>query len=211
MKTAIVIGSTGLIGTELVNQLINHPNYQKVILLNRRESAFKHAKIEERLLNFDAPETKGITCDDVFCSIGTTLRKAGSKAAQFKIDCEYPTTLAALLKHQGATQFALVSSLGANAEASNFYLRTKGQLEKNITDLNYNCTIIVRPSILLGDRKEFRLGEKIGIVLMQALRPLMQGAFKKYRGVKASKVAAKMIESCNSNLKGLHIIESDNI
>jgi uncharacterized protein YbjT (DUF2867 family) len=211
MKTAIVIGSTGLIGTELVKQLESNPYYEKIILLNRKPSGIKHAKVEERIINFDAPDLNGINGEDVFCAIGTTIRKAGSKAAQHKIDCEYPSTLAALLKPQGAKQFLLVSSIGADENASNFYLRTKGELEKNIQGLGFETTIIIRPSILLGKRKEFRLGEKIGIVLIQLLSPLMLGSFKKYRGVKDAKVAAKMIASATSGIKGLQIIESDKI
>lgn len=211
MKTAIIIGSTGLIGSELLSQLQSSSHYNKIILLNRRSSGIKHEKVEERIINFDAPDLHGISGQDVFCAIGTTLRKAGSKPAQFKIDCEYPSTLAALLKAQGVKQFLLVSSIGADENASNFYLKTKGQLEKNITQLQFENTVIVRPSILLGKRKEFRLGEKIAIVLMQALSPLMLGSFKKYRGVQAAKVAAKMISSANSGVKGLHIIESDKI
>ncbi len=211
MKTAIVIGSSGLIGSELVKQLQNNANYSKIILLNRKASGIAHQKIEERIINFDAPDLKGISGDDIFCAIGTTIRKAGSKAAQYKIDCEYPSTLAALLKPQGVKQFVLVSSIGADENTSNFYLRTKGQLEKNIANLGFQTTLIFRPSILLGKRKEFRLGEKIAIVLMQALSPLMLGSFKKYRGVQAAKVASNMLELANAGKTGLHIIESDKI
>jgi uncharacterized protein YbjT (DUF2867 family) len=211
MKTAIVIGSTGLIGSELVHQLLGNSNYSKVVLLNRRASGLTHSKLTERIINFDAPDLNGVNGEDLYCAIGTTIRKAGSKEAQYKIDCEYPSTLAALLKPQGVKQILLVSSIGADETASNFYLKTKGQLEKNIRDLDFESTIILRPSILLGKRKEFRLGEKIAIVLMQLLSPLMQGSFKKYRGVQAAKVAAKMIASANSGSKGLQIIESDNI
>jgi uncharacterized protein YbjT (DUF2867 family) len=211
MKTAIVIGSTGLIGSELVQQLQNNTNYSKIVLLNRRASGITHPKVSERIINFDAPDMVGINGEDLFCAIGTTIRKAGSKAVQHKIDCEYPSTLAALLKPQGINQFLLVSSIGADEQASNFYLRTKGELEKNIRDLGFESTVIVRPSILLGKRKEFRLGEKIGIVLMQLLSPLMIGSFKKYKGVQAHKVAAKMIELANSGSKGVLVIESDKI
>src|SRR5688572_16433341 len=107
MKTAIVIGSTGLIGSELVKQLQNSSQYSKVILLNRRAGNFSYSKVEERIIQFDAPNLNGVVGEDLFCAIGTTIRKAGSKAAQFRIDCEYPSTLAALLKPQGVKQFLL--------------------------------------------------------------------------------------------------------
>lgn len=211
MKTALVIGSSGLVGSELLKQLLESPAYSSVIVLNRKKSPLQHPKQIERLINFDAPDLQGISGDDIFCAIGTTIRKAGSKAAQFRVDCEYPSTLAALLKNQGFKRFMLVSSIGADPDASNFYLRTKGQLEKNLTALNYEALFILRPSILLGQRKEFRFGEKFAIILMQFLRPLMIGPMKKYRGVQASAVAATLIRCAISDEKGTHILESDQI
>jgi uncharacterized protein YbjT (DUF2867 family) len=104
-----------------------------------------------------------------------------------------------------------VSSLGANAESGNFYLRTKGQLEKNLEYLHFHSLLIVRPSLILGDRKEFRLGEKIGTILMKTLGLVMIGPLKKYKGVQASAIAAKMIAVANQHLNGKHIFESDKI
>ena len=211
MKTALVIGASGLVGTELCKQLLASSAYNQVILLNRKASGISHPKLSEKLINFDAPDLQGIMGDDVFCAIGTTLRKAGSKQNQFRIDCEYPTTLAALLKGQGFKRFLLVSSIGADANSGNFYLRTKGQLEKNIIDLGYDYICIARPSILLGDRKEFRAGEKFAIVLMRILAPLMLGPLKPYRPVQASRVAAALIREANSAKKGGDVLESDRL
>lgn len=208
MRTALVIGSSGLVGTELVKQLLDSPEYNAVILLNRRASNLQHPKLKERLLNFDAPDLQNISGDDIFCAIGTTLRKAGSKEAQFKIDCEYPSTLAALLKQQGFKRFMLVSSIGADERSGNFYLRTKGQLEKNLIALNFEAINIVRPSILLGPRKEFRLGEKIGIILILFLSLLMIGPLRRYRAVHASKVASTLIRMAQSGKSGVNILES---
>lgn len=211
MKTAIVIGSTGLVGSHLTTLLMASKQYSSIILLNRRVSGISHPKVVEKIIDFEKPDLTGIFGEDVFCAIGTTIKKAGSQAAQFKIDCEYPTAIAALLKQQGAKQFMLVSSLGANAGSANFYLRTKGTLEKNIFALQYACSIIVRPSFILGERKEFRMGEKIGIVLMKLLKPLMVGNLKKYRGVQAADIAAKMISAANQSLSGEVIFESNQI
>ncbi|HQQ95339.1 MAG TPA: NAD-dependent epimerase/dehydratase family protein [Bacteroidia bacterium] len=211
MKTALLIGSSGLVGSELLKQLLQSENYKKIILLNRKRYAHQDAKIEERLIHFDAPDLSGIVVQDVFCAIGTTLRKAGSKAVQFKIDCEYPLTLAKLLKAQGAEQFILVSSLGANPDSSNFYLRTKGQLEKGLKDLNYRSTVILRPSLLMGKRQEFRFGERLGILVMNIIAPLFLGPLRKYRGVQAKAVASRMIEAASRGNKGLLILESDKI
>src|SRR5262245_20073402 len=155
MRTAIVIGSTGLVGSELVKQLQDSKEYSSILLLNRKPSGYRHTKINEKIIRFDSPDLSGVTGDDVFCAIGTTLRKPGSKQAQYKIDCEYPSTIAALLKNQGSQQFILVSSLGADFSSGNFYLRTKGQLEKNVIAMGFERVLILRPSLLLGKRKEF--------------------------------------------------------
>lgn len=211
MKTAIIIGSSGLVGSHLVEQLIQSPYYSKLILLNRRKSAFTHPKIEERLINFDQPDLSGLSGDDIFCAIGTTIKKAGSKEAQYKIDCEYPTQFAKILRSTVTSQFILVSSLGAKEESSNFYLSTKGHLEENLTKLHFHSLLILRPSLIMGNRQEFRLGEKIAVVVMKALSPLMMGSLKKYKGVQASAIATKMIAVANQNLNGKHIFESDSI
>lgn len=211
MRTALVLGSTGLVGSELLKQLLDSAHYDKVITLNRRAGAVVHQKLSEKIINFDAPDLQGIQGDDVFCALGTTIRKAGSKEAQYRIDCEYPGTLAAMLHAQGFKRFMLVSSIGADAGSGNFYLRTKGDLEKNIRAIPFEACYILRPSILLGKRKEFRLGERFAILLMQVLRPLMVGPMKKYRGVQASAVAATMIRCAHSGEKGFHILESDQI
>lgn len=211
MKTALLIGSSGLVGSELLNQLLESPDYSSVVVLNRSKSTRQHSKLKEHLINFDAPDLQGISGDDIFCAIGTTIRKAGSKANQYRVDCEYPSTLAALLRNQGFKRFMLVSSIGADAGSGNFYLRTKGQLEKNLSELAYESLFILRPSILLGKRKEFRFGESFAILLMQFLRPLMLGPMKKYRGVQASAVARTMLRCATSGEKGIHILESDQI
>lgn len=209
MKTAVVIGASGLVGSHLIAQLIDSPFYSKIILLNRRASNLTHSKIEEKIIDFENPDLSGIKSDDVFCAFGTTIKKAGSQAAQFKIDCDYPSRIASILRSQGATQFILVSSIGAKPNSSNFYLRTKGQLEKNINALNFSSAIFIRPSFILGDRNEFRFGEKMAIVLMTLLKPLFSGPLKKYGGVKASAIASKMISCANQKLKGEYIISSD--
>lgn len=211
MKTALVIGSSGLVGSHLTQQLLDSPNYQKVIVLNRKACGLHHAKLEERLINFDAPQLQGLVANDVYCAIGTTLKKAGSKEAQYKIDCEYPAVLAGLLKQQGATQFMLVSSIGANAKSGNFYLRTKGELEGKLSGLGYKTLVIARPSFILGNRAEFRAGEKIGIVLMKLVSPLLLGGLKKYRGVQASAIAACLIREALKDMPGERTIESDRI
>ena len=212
MKTALVIGSTGLVGSHLVEQLISSDKYNKIILLLRKKTElYTHSKIEKIVFDFDHPDAAVVKADDVFCAIGTTIKKAGSQANQYKIDCEYPYGIAKIAKENGAAQFALVSSIGASAASTNFYLRTKGDLEEKLKSLNYNSLIIMRPSFILGDRKEFRLGEKVGILFAKLLSPLFIGGLKKYKGVNASNIAKSMILHSNNGNKGLKIVESDEI
>lgn len=211
MKTAIVIGATGLVGVNLVNKLNDAKIYDKVILLVRRKTELNHLKLEERIIDFDTVDPDIVRADDIFCAIGTTLKKAGSKENQYKIDCEYPAKIAQMGKQNGVKQFILVSSVGADKNSSNFYLRTKGELEEKISELNFDSFIVLRPSFIIGDRKEFRLGEIIGIFFASLFKPFMLGRLKKYRGVYAIVIAKKMIKLANENLKGKTIVESDKI
>lgn len=207
MTTAVVIGSTGLVGSELVSVLLASPYYSSVLLLNRRLSGLSHAKLSERIVDFDAPNLDGVFGEHFYCALGTTLRKAGSKEAQFKVDYAYPAAIAVLLKQQNTRQMILVSSIGADSAASNFYLRTKGQLEQKIIALGFNSTVIVRPSVLVGARSEFRAGERAGILLLKALEPLMFGGLRKYRGVNAREVAERMVKEATSGLTGVRVVE----
>lgn len=211
MKTALIIGATGLVGSKIVRRLNDSKFYSNVILLVRRKSEFNHMKFEERIIDFENINEDLVKGDDVFCAIGTTIKKAGSKEIQYKIDCEYPFKIAQIAKQNGAKQFVLVSSLGADHQSSNFYLRTKGELEEKISALNFETFIILRPSIILGKRNEFRLGETIGVFFITLFSPLFFGSLKKYKGVRASAIATKMVAAANQNLKGKHIIESDKI
>jgi len=211
MKTAIVIGATGLVGSQLVEQLQASPNYGSILLLNRRPSGFAQPKVLEKIIDFDALDLTGVTGDDFFCALGTTLRKAGSQAAQRKVDYEYPLAIATRLRSQGVKRVVLVSSIGADANSSSFYLRTKGELERDLIGLRFEHTVIVRPSVLVGQRAEFRFGEVAVITLMKLFSPLMVGALRKYRSIAADKVARCMMAAANTGATGVQIIESDQI
>src|SRR4051812_18089976 len=202
MKTALVIGATGLVGSHLVEQLAKDDYYSRIVILSRRNLQYLNPKKEVRVIDFDHPDVSAIKGDHVFCAIGTTIKKAGSKENQYRIDCEYPERLAKIAKQIGAKKFVLVSSLGANAGSGNFYLRTKGDLEEKLKALNFESLIIIRPSFILNKRDEFRVGEKIGIVLARLLKPLMVGGLKRYSGVNASDIAKKMVGLSLSNEKG---------
>jgi uncharacterized protein YbjT (DUF2867 family) len=207
-KKALLIGATGLVGGHLLEQLLENPDYTEVVALLRRPLDIQHPKLRQEIIDFDNLNPDLVKGDDLYCALGTTLRKAGSKAAQYKIDCTYPTEIGRLAKQQGVRQYLLVSSLGADAQSSNFYLRTKGELEQNLQAFGFEAFISARPSFLLGKRKEFRLGEKIGIWLAMLLAPLIP---KKYRGIQASKVAAALIRLAGEHRAGVRFVESDKL
>ncbi|MEA5426966.1 oxidoreductase [Arcicella lustrica] len=211
MKTAIIIGATGLVGSTLVKQILDNPNYSKVTLLLRKPLEIQHPKLQQEIVDFDKPDATKIMGDELFCAMGTTLRKAGSKEAQYKIDCTYPYEFGKIAKANGVKQYILVSSIGSDANSNSFYLRTKGDLEQKIKALDFENFISVRPSFILGDRQEFRLGEKIGIVLAKAISPLLIGSLKKYRGIEAAQIAKAMQVLASKGLTGVHFFESDEL
>jgi len=168
-----------------------------------------HSKLIQEVIDFDNIDASKILGDDLFCAMGTTLAKAGSKEAQYKIDCTYPYEIGKIAKANGVKQYILVSSVGANSDSSNFYLRTKGDLENKIQLLGFQNFVSVRPSMLLGDREESRLGEKIGKVFSNLLSPLLFGSLRKYHGIEASDVAKAMQRLANQGLNGVKYVEYD--
>lgn len=210
---AIVAGSTGLVGSYLLQELLMDNNYSQVILLTRKENHSGNAKVSDKLVNFDELDKYSFTeqVDVAFCCLGTTMKKAGSKEAFLKVDYTYCLELAKLVKKMGARKFVLISSLGADASSSNFYLKTKGQIEEAITQLGFDAFIIMRPSMLLGDRNESRFGESIGKALMTGLDFMIAGPFKKYKAIHGKTVAAAMAKAAKDDLEGKLIFESDKI
>ena len=183
-KTALIIGATGLVGEQCLNELLNSVAYEKVIALSRTKIISKKAKLENIVTDFENLDliAAQLKADDVFCAMGTTIGKAGSKEAFRKIDYEIPLKVAGLAKQNGAKKFILVSSLGADASSSVFYSKVKGELEEALKKMKFDWLIILRPSILLGDRKEKRTGEAIGRFVAEKLSFLFLGPLKKYSG-----------------------------
>ena len=211
-KTALVIGASGLVGEATVKQLLQSQHYSKVIALTRKPLAINNSKFENPVVNFDKPEQYNkIKADDLYCAMGTTITKAGSQAAFKKVDYEIPMQVANWALQNGATQFILVSSLGADAKSAVFYSRTKGELEEALKALSYKSLLIFRPSILLGDRKEKRTGEAIGRFVAEKLSFLFAGPLGKYKGTPATLLAAAMIKLANEGNTGTRLIENDEI
>jgi uncharacterized protein YbjT (DUF2867 family) len=144
-----------------------------------------------------------------FCALGTTIATAGSKEAFYQVDHDLVLAFAKNAKAAGASTFVLVSSVGAEARSSNFYLKVKGEIEKDLESIGFNSLIILRPSMLMGERKEFRLGELIGKGAMTLFNPLMFGSLSKYKGIQGKTVAKAMLRLGKENLKGVHVLEGD--
>lgn len=205
-KTALVIGASGLIGEILTHRLVDSPFYEKVKVLVRKSLPWQHPHLQEVQFDFDHPNGLLTQADDIFCCLGTTIKKAGSKEAFRKVDYQYPMDIARLSLTNGARQFAIVTAMGANADSSIFYNRVKGDVERDLTALNYPTLLIFRPSLLLGNRSENRLGERIASGAMRLFSPFIPA---KYKGIEADKVAKSMLETMQQGLIGKHIFESD--
>lgn len=206
MRTAVLAGSTGLIGNHLLELLLADTAYDKVIALSRKPLAKRHSKLENVLVNLDEwAKLKELKTDDVFCCLGTTIKQAKTKEAFRKVDFEYPVELAKALKQNGAVTFLLVSALGADKNSGIFYNQVKGEVEAAIGELAYPTTHIFRPSLLLGDRKEQRSGEDAAKVFYKIFGWLIP---QKYKGIEAVKVARAMVAEAKSGKQGQHVYES---
>ncbi|MGB3947384.1 MAG: NAD(P)H-binding protein [Bacteroidia bacterium] len=194
-KTAIIIGATGLIGNELLNLLLNDSEFEKVKIFVRKSQSITNSKLEQHIVNFDSIENFSslITGDVCYCCLGTTINTAGSKEAFTKVDYTYPTEFAKIAKNNGIANFLLISSIGANKNSSNFYLKVKGDTEYALEQLNFKHLALLRPSMLLGKRTEFRLGESIGKIAMKLFSFAFIGSLKAYKAIEATTVAKAMI------------------
>ncbi len=213
MKTALIIGSSGLVGKQLLSLLLESKDYDKVIAFNKREMGLNHLKLTQHLIDFEniSSYKNLIIGDDFFCTIGTTIKKAGSKKAFRKVDFSYPKQFAEIAKTNNIKHFLIVSSLGADANSSNFYLKAKGEIEQFLININFESVSIFRPSILKGNRAEFRLGEKIGLTIMNLFSFLFIGKLKKYKPIESETVAKGMFTAAQKNKLGVSIYESDGI
>ena len=214
MKLNIVVlyGATGLVGGYLLDELIHSADVERIISIGRRSTEIKHPKVESITLspeNF-AAEIGRIAPDVVFCCLGTTRAKAGSKQAFRKIDYELPVAIARAAAVSGVKTMVVVSSIGANASSGNFYLRTKGEMERDVLAAGLENVVIVRPSLLLGARMEYRFGEKIGEWFMKVFDRFMTGKWQKYRAIHGRSVAVAMLRLA-LKAKGKHVFESDQL
>ena len=212
MKTALLFGSTGLVGGHVLNHLIQNSNYSKIKLFIRSFIEINDPKIEIiktdfNNLNKHAEDIKG---DECFCCIGTTKKKSPNKNEYQKIELDIPKKIAQIAKSNSVKSFFFVSSGYANPKSSGEYLKFKGLVEEEIKNLNFDKIGIMRPSFLLGERKEERFGEKFGIIVFKLLTPILIGPFRKMRPIHSEIVAKAMIKLANENINQ-SVLESNEI
>lgn len=210
-RTALLVGATGLVGSHCLEQLLHDGRYQQVVVLARREVGREHPRLVSQVVDFDQLASVPAV-DDVYCCLGSTIRAAGSRAAFYRIDHDYPVNVAHLALAAGATRLALVSSAGASPTARNFYLRMKGETERDLAGLGYRCLELFRPSMLMGRRRERqRLRESAAIWLMRGVAPLLVGPARAYRPVAAAQVAAAMQAALRRDQPGTRVRGFDDI
>jgi uncharacterized protein YbjT (DUF2867 family) len=210
MKTALIAGSSGLIGKQLIQKLIESDQYKLIYSISRKQSATADPKLKEIVTDFDhLSELKfEESVDDVFCTLGTTIKKAGSRQNFKKVDYRYIIDLANLTRQAGASKFIVVSSMGADPKSSIFYNQVKGMTENALKGVGFDHLIILRPSLLLGDRAEFRFGEKLSSVFMKVFKFMIPD---KYKAIEGAKVAACMVKMAIQSTGPVSIVESGEI
>lgn len=206
-KTALLVGATGLVGSELLQLLLTSNNYAHVRILVRNSVDIHHNKLGEHVINFDHLEQHAdlFKVDDVFCCLGTTIKKAKSQTAFKKIDVDIPLQIAQLAREQHVNQFSIITAIGADATSTIFYSRMKGQLENSLRNLNFPVLHIFRPSLLLGDRKETRIGESLGTFFAKMFMFAFVGPLQKYTPISAQILASNMVNHSQQEKQGAHI------
>lgn len=214
MARALIAGASGLVGGQLLGQLLAATEYERVIAVGRRPLGLTHPKLVQVTAEFaslDAVKNE-LRADDAFCCLGTTIRVAGSRDAFRAVDHGAVLAFAWAAQRGGASRFFVVSSLGADAQARVFYNRVKGETEEALRVLNFGTLGIFRPSLLRGPRPEFRPGERIGQGVMSLVGPLLFGSWRKYRAIEAATVARAMLRcSFGRPGRGELVFESDEI
>lgn len=203
---ANVIGATGLVGKQLVQQLLDDDRYEKVRIFVRRETGLKHPKLEQLVVDFGKTETweKKLTGDVLFSALGTTLKQAGSKEKQWEIDFTFNLSFAQKANENGIENYVLVSSVGANAHSSIFYTKMKGELDEAVSKIGFRNLVILRPASLTGPRENRRMAEEISIPILNLLTRFVM---KNYRPISDETVARAMINATLRKTGGKTIFE----
>ena len=212
-RTALLLGATGLVGGHCLDLLLADATYEAVVTLGRRPLRRSHPKLTHHVVDFDrlADAASLIEAHDVFCCLGTTMKKAGSKEAFRKVDFDYPVATARIAAANGAEQYLLVSALGASARSRFFYNRVKGEVEQAVGAFAFDGVYVLRPSLITGDREEARAGEQVSAWVLKALSFVLRGPLRKYRPIEARTIARAMVAMAKRQPGGVQVIESDQI
>jgi uncharacterized protein YbjT (DUF2867 family) len=203
----LLVGATGVVGGAVLEQALERRDIGPIIAPTRRPLALRAAKLNNPVLDLGAltGDEDFWACDAVICTLGTTIRAAGSQAAFARVDRDLPILIGRFAKAGGATRYALNSSLGASP-TGNFYLRTKAEAEQGIIDQGFASTTIVRPSLIDAEREQSRPAEHLGVLLARALKPLIP---KKFRAVTPQQIAQALLRGVLAGEPGVHVVESD--
>ena len=205
-KSALILGASGLVGSEVLSLSLESDLYNKIVIVVRSPLTIKHNKLVEKIIDFDMPKWEEIfPVDHVYCCLGTTIKQAGSKTNFIKVDHDYPLAFAAAAKKWESSIFSIITAAGVSPESKIFYNNVKGQLEKKLKSLELFSTLIFRPSLLLGERKEFRLGEKIGSGIAKVTSWMTP---KTYRAIHCKAVAKAMLTESFADKTGFNIISN---
>lgn len=209
----IIVGASGLIGNNLLSELIKSKDFSEITALVRKPLGINNPKVKELTINFDelGNYASKIKADIIFCCIGTTKKKTPDSKSYRRIDLEYPLTIAKIGLENGAKQFHIVSSIGANSKSKNSYLKLKGELEDGLKSLKIRSLHIYQPSFLEGKRLEMRPLEIIMLPIIKLINPLFIGGLKNYRSIKALDIAKAMINQSKKELSGVFTYPSEQI
>jgi uncharacterized protein YbjT (DUF2867 family) len=209
-KTALVFGATGMVGSFVLQELLQSDAYSKVVAFTRKPLVINHLKLENPIINFENIKQVEslIKGDDLFLCLGTTIKKAGSQAAFRRVDFDYPYEIAQVAVKNGVKQVMLCSAVDANSQSSIFYNRVKGELEDALKQMPFWAVHLFQPSLLLGERNENRFGESVAIVVGKFLDKIVGGLLSKYRPVEGATVARAMVHAAQKLNSGVHVYAS---
>lgn len=207
MKKAIIFGSSGFVGSHLLSELLSSSNYEQVTAVARKNLNISHPKLKTLIGDYNSlfALQADISADEIFIALGTTNKKSPDKAEYYQVDHDYPVLASRIAKDKGAKSVFLVTAAGANPNSKIFYVRTKGETERDIIALNFEHTHIFRPSMIMGDRKENRSLEKVLITIWSVMNPILAGKASRYRGITGEDIAKAMVTSAKNQSEKLKI------
>jgi uncharacterized protein YbjT (DUF2867 family) len=210
-RAALLAGGTGLVGSHVLKLLLADRHWDRVVSIGRRPTSERHSKLEHRVVDLGTVEALADFdhTDDVFCCLGTTIKQAGSQEAFRRVDHDFVIGVARAGLRAGATQFLVISAIGADPASRVFYSRVKGETEADVRKLPYRAIQIFRPSLLLGERSEFRLGERFAMVLAPLMALVLLGPLRRYRPIHAADVARAMVNIALEAPRGPNVFEYD--